>query len=125
VYDTTAWKWKKYNSLLNTYTDVTALTSVTVVNQTVGSAPVTKVTFTVVDGGIADEDGIANAIIVDPVGPAIHPVSTTTPIISGGGGGGGGMIATTTLPPATPKNPDSSKSLSETPASQSNPQAEV
>ena len=40
-----------------------------------------------VDGGIGDDDGIANGIIVDPSGPAV-PTATDSPTSSGSGGGG-------------------------------------
>ena len=43
------------------------------------------VTFTLTDGDTRiDEDGLANGVIIDPVGPAV-PVAT--PKSSGGGGG--------------------------------------
>jgi autotransporter-associated beta strand protein len=86
VYTTSAWIWKKYNSITNTYTDVTSLVSATIGSQTVGSTPVTKVSFTITDGGTGDEDGLANSRIIDPVGPAV-PVAVATPAITQGGGG--------------------------------------
>ena len=97
VYSTAStWLWKKYNNTLNTYTDITTLASVSIGSQTVGGTPVTKVTFTVTDGGIGDEDGIANARIVDPIGPAVPVVAPVAPSGGGGGGGGGGYSPTTT-----------------------------
>ncbi|MFN5251470.1 MAG: choice-of-anchor U domain-containing protein [Bacteroidota bacterium] len=41
----------------------------------------TKVTFILQDGGIVDEDGLANMLITDPSGPAVRiPVVTPTTI---------------------------------------------
>jgi archaellum component FlaG (FlaF/FlaG flagellin family) len=54
------------------------------------------ITITLQDGGIGDDDGVANGVIVDVGGPGIPPSPpTTTPSPttrppSGGGGGGGG-----------------------------------
>ena len=53
-----------------------------------------QVTLTLTDGGLGDDDGIADGIIVDPSGLGSAP--PTPPAPSGGGGGGGGscFIAT-------------------------------
>jgi hypothetical protein len=48
-----------------------------------------QVTLTLVDGGIGDDDGIANGVILDPSGLGTVPI-TSTPTPSGGGGGGSG-----------------------------------
>jgi hypothetical protein len=47
-----------------------------------------QVTLTLVDGGIGDDDGVANGVIVDPSGLGSAPKSYTP------GGGGGCFIAT-------------------------------
>lgn len=62
-----------------------------------------SVTLTLVDGGIGDEDGVANGIIVDPSGigtvesTSSDTASTSSTSVSsdgGGGGGGGGCFIT-------------------------------
>ena len=56
-----------------------------------------KVTLTLVDGGIGDDDGIANGIIVNPAGLGITPTPpepTPPPAPSGDGSRGGCFIAT-------------------------------
>lgn len=87
IYDTSQWVWKKFNSLTNAYTDVTSLVSTAISSQTIGGAPVTKVTFTVTDGGAGDEDGISNSTIVDPIGPAVPTTVVTPPAVTHRGGG--------------------------------------
>ena len=54
----------------------------TVTNQTVGGEPVLVLNYQLTDGGALDDDGIANGIIVDPVGIARVAVASqqiTTP----------------------------------------------
>lgn len=46
------------------------------------------VTFTVTDGGFGDRDGMANGVVVDPVGVGAPP--PPVPALGGSGGGGGG-----------------------------------
>ena len=55
----------------------------------------TIATIRLVDGGIGDDDGIANGIIVDPSGPGAYESSSSG---SSGGGGGGGC----TMAPSAP-----------------------
>ncbi len=57
-----------------------------------------QVTLTLTDGGIGDDDGVANGVILDPSGLGAAPTTpeptpSTTP--SGGGGGGGGCFIAT------------------------------
>ncbi|MEZ6854293.1 PKD domain-containing protein [Halodesulfovibrio aestuarii] len=49
----------------------------------------TIATIKLTDGGIGDDDGVANGIIVDPSGPGVMTSPTTSPSSSGGGSGGG------------------------------------
>jgi len=49
---------------------------------------------TLCDGGAADQDGVANGVIVDPGAPGFTGVGTDGPTSSGGGGGSGCFIAT-------------------------------
>lgn len=68
----------------------------------------TKVTLTLKDGGIGDEDGIANGIIVDPSGPGLESLDETvedTVGISETGAGadsGGGCFIGSSLDARTP-----------------------
>jgi hypothetical protein len=59
---------RKYNPTTNTYTTIAGA----VIS---GSSPVT-VTYTLTDGGALDADGVANGIIVDPIGLALPQVTT-------------------------------------------------
>jgi len=54
------------------------------------------VTFTLVDGGVGDDDGIANGIIVDPfaIGTTTSSAIPSAGADESGGGGGGCFIAT-------------------------------
>jgi hypothetical protein len=52
-----------------------------------------QVTLTLVDGGIGDDDGVANGVIADPSGLCSSSISFT-PTGGGGGGGGSCFIAT-------------------------------
>lgn len=83
-YDTSNWKYKKYNSVTgNVYADITNI--VTFGTAVVGANTVTTASFTVTDGDPAtDEDGVADGIINDPSGPAITSTLST----------GSGSIAT-------------------------------
>ena len=74
VYDTSRWQLRKNNK------GYSRIDSAVFGQATVGSLTVTTVTYTITDGGPLDEDGVANATIVDPVGPAVLAnASTTTP----------------------------------------------
>jgi hypothetical protein len=77
TYDTSDWIYRKYNERTQTYTDISSI--VTYTTETVGTTPVTVINYSITDGGIYDEDGIANGTIIDPSGP-----STPTPIVSTG-----------------------------------------
>jgi hypothetical protein len=50
----------------------------------------TTIDLNVVDGGQLDDDGVADTVIIDPVGPATPIVLTTTTLTGDSGGGGGG-----------------------------------
>jgi len=67
-YDTAQWEWRKFNAVEGTYSAVPGVRFGTAV---VDGATVTTASFALVDGGPFDEDGIANARIEDPSGPAI------------------------------------------------------
>ncbi|MEO5499515.1 MAG: Ig-like domain-containing protein [Candidatus Saccharimonadales bacterium] len=74
-YDTTGWKMVKVNTALTTSKDITS--QVTVANKVLGTRTVTSLSYTATDGGVLDEDMIANSTIVDPV--AVLGTETTTP----------------------------------------------
>lgn len=82
VYDTSSWIYRKFNTTTNTYTDISSIVSYS--TQTVWSTSVTVVSYSITDGGIHDEDGLANGIIIDPSGPslAITPVVPVTPVVA-------------------------------------------
>ena len=56
---------RKYNPTNNAYFTVS---TATLTQQTIGSKTVTVATFSITDGGSLDVDGVANGVIVDPVG---------------------------------------------------------
>ena len=65
---------RKYNDTTKTYTTVSGATISSV---TIGGQQAAKVVYQITDGGPLDEDGIANGIIVDPVGLASAAASST------------------------------------------------
>ncbi len=69
TYDTSAWTYRKYNEVSETYTDISSIVSYT--TETVGSTSVTVINYSITDGSIYDEDWLANGIIIDPSGPSI------------------------------------------------------
>ena len=56
---------RKYNATNKSYS---ALSGAVISQVTIGEQSVTKLTYQITDGGALDEDGIANGVIVDPVG---------------------------------------------------------
>ena len=69
-YDTSFWKYKKYNSQGKEYSDISSIVTYGTAN--IGGRLVTTVSFKVKDGDIVtDEDVISNGVIIDPSGPAI------------------------------------------------------
>ncbi|MEM8924356.1 MAG: BspA family leucine-rich repeat surface protein, partial [Actinomycetota bacterium] len=68
-YDTSRWTYRKYlgdSGFVNFDDQVTYGTA------EVDGVTVTTVTFTIVDGGPYDADGVANGVITDPAGPAVR-----------------------------------------------------
>ena len=82
VYDTSTWSYKKFDTITNTYTDITD--SVTNSNEVVGDGEVTISRYSVTDGGALDQDGSANGAIVDPAGPAIADPANNMLLRTGG-----------------------------------------
>ncbi|MDC0505985.1 DUF5011 domain-containing protein [Candidatus Gracilibacteria bacterium] len=73
-YSTVDWTYKKYNEVTNVYKDISSIVNYT--TQTIDSRVVTIANYSITDGGINDEDGIANRIIIDPSGPGIADTSS-------------------------------------------------
>jgi len=73
-YDTSIWVYKKYNTLSEIYTDISSI--VTYTRENIGGTNVTVVNYSITDGGVYDEDGIANRIIIDPSGPSFRAASS-------------------------------------------------
>lgn len=74
-YDTTNWILRYYNESTDSYQTVPDAQFGT---KTIGGVAKTTVTYMVTDGGAYDSDGSANAVIDDPVGPAIGPATSGT-----------------------------------------------
>ena len=66
IEDLTGFTFYKYNGVTNAYAVVNG---VTVGSAIIGGKTVATATFTLVDGGPGDEDGLVNGVIIDPVGP--------------------------------------------------------
>lgn len=67
---------RKYNSRTNTYSTISGaeITYVTIDGQ-----QAVKISYDITDGGLLDDDGIANGSIVDPAGPAVLSNSAGAP----------------------------------------------
>jgi hypothetical protein len=81
TYDTSSWVYRKFNEVTDIYTDISSIVNYT--TETVWTwslaVDVTVINYSITDGGTYDEDGVANAIIIDPSGPSV-PV-----VVTGGG----------------------------------------
>lgn len=75
---TDAWSWRKYNANDGEYTDVPGSANLAYSTATIGGQVVTTVTYSVVDGGVMDQDGTANGVIIDPIGPAVEASELAT-----------------------------------------------
>lgn len=67
---------RKYNSVTNTYQ---TLPGATLTNVQIGGQSAIKVVYSITDGGLLDEDGVANGTIVDPAGLAVLSDTITAP----------------------------------------------
>lgn len=63
-YDLSKVVLRKYNAQTQQYSSIEPLTKV---QTTLNSLPALEVTYQITDGGVLDEDGLANGVIVDPV----------------------------------------------------------
>ena len=68
AYDTSNWQWRKYHRGNNSFD---AVEDVTFATTRQNGKRVTTASFVITDGGVLDEDGKKNGVIVDPSGPAI------------------------------------------------------
>ena len=68
TYDTSWWVYRKYNTISNSYTDISSI--VNYGTETVGTTEVTVISYSITDWGINDEDWMVNGVIIDPSGPA-------------------------------------------------------
>ena len=68
-------RWYKYSPTSGTWTDYGSVTGPGGVAGAVFNAGLDQVTLTLVDGGIGDDDGLANGVIVDPSGVATGALS--------------------------------------------------
>ena len=62
TYDTTTWIYNKFQS--NTYIDIASI--VTYTTENTGGTDVTVINYQLTDGGLYDDDGLANGVIIDP-----------------------------------------------------------
>jgi hypothetical protein len=69
VYNTSGWVYRKYNTNTDTYTTIPA----TFGTRLIGTTLVTTMTFTAIEGGPLDEDGLTNGVFTDPSGPSVIP----------------------------------------------------
>jgi len=79
--DPTGLVLRKHNTTNNSYATITPLSLEQV---TIGGIQAVKVVYQVTDGGLLDQDGVANGIIVDPVGLGINDVGVPNTGLGGG-----------------------------------------
>lgn len=77
AYDAAKVVARKYNSTNGTYQTISGAT---LSNVTIGGEAALKIEYQITDGGVLDQDGLANGIIVDPAGPAL----LTTSLVASG-----------------------------------------
>jgi hypothetical protein len=90
------YKMYHYNRVLRRWTDYS--------NYAVFNATRTKVTLTMIDGGVGDDDGVSNGIIIDPFALGSAPLYSNPPDNTGGSSSDGGssscFITTTAYGPS-------------------------
>lgn len=67
---------RKYDSVTKTYSTIPGATITAV---TIGGEAAVRIVYPITDGGMLDEDGVANGTIVDPAGPAVLAAAVTAP----------------------------------------------
>ena len=94
-YDTSNSVLRFYDDVANEYHNVSGVSFGT---RSINSQTVTTATYTLIDGGENDTDGLANGIIEDPVGIAVNntPTTNNTQGTSGGSSAGGSSNLATT-----------------------------
>lgn len=68
-YNTTLWRYKKYNPTTQKYFDINNLVNYT--TRQIDGTTRTITNYSITDGGSLDVDGVANGKIIDPAGPSI------------------------------------------------------
>ena len=89
--------WYKYNAAAGVWTNYSEEIGLNGEKGAVFNDARDQVTITLVDGGMGDDDGIANGIIVDPSGPAAATAGLAATSAAGSndfGGSGGGCFIT-------------------------------
>ncbi len=81
-YDPARYVMRKYSAASKTYQTIAgaALSAVTI-----GGQPALRAVYTITDGGLLDDDGIANGIIIDPAGPALADAVPASATVQTGG----------------------------------------
>jgi len=72
-YDTSSWGFQLYNRYDSTYTDMSSHVAYSQI--TVAGTSYTTVEYSITDGGLFDEDGVADMYLIDPSGPALAVVN--------------------------------------------------
>lgn len=76
VMDTSNWTMQKYDPITDTYIDYSPY--VTISTQEIGYLR-TVLEWSIIDGGLGDDDGVVNGYISDPIGPSVPITTASTP----------------------------------------------
>jgi uncharacterized repeat protein (TIGR01451 family) len=95
TYDPSKLVMRKYNATTNTYRTISGAVLSTV---TIGGQAALKAVYSITDGGLLDDDGLANGTIVDPAGPALQLAAVSAPSTP--------SVTGTTLSSTTPSTPN-------------------
>ena len=92
TYDDASYSYRKFYTGDGTFGDISS--QVTIDTATVNGTPVTTTSYSLVDGGPLDDDGTANAAIIDPAGLAVRRSVMQTIVSSAAGAGSAALAAT-------------------------------
>src|SRR5690606_28281844 len=67
---------RKFKSTNRSFSEVLGAT---LSRETIGDGAALKLSYSITDGGVYDDDGTANGVIVDPVGLAVAHTGTSSP----------------------------------------------
>ncbi len=76
VMDTSNWTMQKYDPITDSYIDYSPY--VTISTQEIGYLR-TVLEWSIIDGGLGDDDGVVNGYISDPIGPSVPVTTASTP----------------------------------------------